>query len=290
MLNANSSAGLDRDGKVVLDEIYDCADPRPYFQSLGALDYKIPAAAPPVIKRLLSVMRPKRSGKSLKLVDLACSYGVTGRLLRSGLSLSKLYDHYESHSACSRDAMVMHDRKLNSPSVPKIKIVGQDIAQNACAYALQSKAVDATLVANLEEDDLDAKQAKLVADADLIVSTGFIGYGGARTLTQLVDAATDRLPWMAHFVMRPFDYAPIRRALAERGYVTARGTKPLFQRRFASEAERRKLTTRLVAEGIDPTGYEDASGIHAELYISHPAAERGQVDADELHSILNVSA
>jgi len=56
------------------------------------------------------------------------------------------------------------------------------------------------------------------------------------------------------------------------------------------EPRLRNKETRLVAEGIDPTGYEDASGIHAELYISHPAAERDQVDADELHSILNVSA
>jgi len=280
-------APLDESGKVVLDHVYNQRDPRAYFGVLRELSYRIPDAAQAVIRRLLPVLARAGKRDRLMLIDVGCSYGVTGQLLRSGRTMDWLFAHYAGHARCDRSELIASDRKLYQlkPLEP-VAIVGVDIAANACAYAHESGAVDATVTANLEAHDLTPSQTALLAGADLIVSTGFIGYGGVRTITRILDASIANRPWMVHFVMRLFDYAPIKVALAARGYVTSRGSEPVFQRVFASRSEEREIVRRLVQSGCDPTGLEDRNGIFAELYVSRPAEERHLIDADEFHQIL----
>jgi len=281
---------LDESGKAVLDHVYNRRDPRAYFAVLRELSYRIPDAAQPLIRRLVPVLLRARQRDRLKLIDVGCSYGVTGQLLRSGRTMDWFFDYYASHAGCDRSELIARDRNLyhRGPREP-VAIVGVDIAADACAYAWESGAVDATVTANLERHELTPAQAALLAGADLIVSTGFIGYGGARTITRIVDASIASRPWMVHFVMRLFDYAPIRAALAERGYVTRPGSAPVFQRRFASQVEAREIVRRLVESGCDPTELEDHDGIYAELYVSRPAEERHLIDADEFSQLLTTS-
>lgn len=272
---------LDRNGKLVLDHLYNQPDPRAYFATLEKLEYRIPDAAQPIIKNLLDVLSQNRPGKRLKLCDLGCSYGVTGMLLRSGLSIQELTAHYRRHANCRLDELIDLDRKLIRRTQP-VSIVGFDAAANACTYALRSGAIDAAIVANLEADELNQTEQNLISDVDLIVSTGFIGYGGELTISRILNASKDNHPWMAHLVMRPFEFAPVQKMLAKRDYVTARGSNPVFQRRFASDDERAELTARFTEVGIDPSGYEDSIGIHAELYVSRPATERHLMPSSEL--------
>lgn len=278
---------LDESGKAVLDHLYNESDPRAYYRVLQALDYRIPGAAQPAIRRLIAARRRARGSQTLKLVDLGCSYGVTGRLLRSGQGMEETYRRYSALARCDRAELVGHDRALLAANRDdSLEIVGLDAAGNACAYALECGAIDAAVIADLETSELSADRAALLAGADLIVSTGFIGYAGARTITRVLDACGESRPWMAHTVMRLFDFAPIQLALADRGYVTRRGARPIYQREFASPAEQAEIVARLVAMGVDPAGLEDAGAIHADLLISRPAEDRFAIGAPEWSELL----
>jgi hypothetical protein len=281
---------LDDSGKAVLDHVYNLCDPRSYFSVLRALSYRIPDAAQPIIRRLLPVLARARKRDRLKLIDVGCSYGVTGQLLRSGRTIDWFFAHYANHAQYHRCELIVRDRKLYQvKSRESVEIIGLDIAAHACAYAVESGAVDGAVVANLELHELNAQQVDLLKGADLIVSTGFIGYGGTRTITRILDACIESRPWMVHFVMRLFDYAPIQAALAERDYVTSRGSSPIFQRLFASELEAQEIVRRLLQRGCDPTGLEDRDGIYAELYMSRPAEERHMIDPDDVRHLLTTN-
>lgn len=286
---------LDHTGKAVLDHIYNQNDPVAYYQALSTLDYSIPDAVQPITDTLLTHFLTTRAGKPIKLIDLGCSYGITGQLLRRDAEMADLNAHYARYGDCSRELLITKDRDLRNKYGPeKVKIIGLDIATKACAYAIDSGAIDDAIVANYEEQDVSPSQADMLSGADLIVSTGFIGYASARSITKILDSIIQNTkspyrPWMAHFVMRSFDYAPIQSALAERGYVTARGNWPVFQRQFATQAERTEIIERLIAKGCDPTGFEAERGIYAELYLSRPADELDQLPAGQFRHLLDTN-
>ncbi len=287
MLSNETDISLGDSGKAVMDHIYDQSDPRAYFRSLRMLRYLIPDAVQPVLQHLISARRRATDCQEIKLLDLGCSYGVTGHLLRSGQSMDETFHHYMELASCARAEVIEKDRTiLNAHSDKDVMVVGLDVAQNACAYAIDCGAIDAAVVANLEEDDPTPEQVELMSGADLLVSTGCIGYVGVPTMVQILDATGDSRPWMAHFVMRMFDFTPIRNALTQRRYVTRRGTIPVYQRKFASPDEQEEIVNRLVAMGRDPHGLEDNGSAYADLYISRPANDRGAIAEDVWDEIL----
>ena len=278
---------LDESGKAVLDHLYNQTDPRAYYRTLGALDYKIPEAALTTLQSLIAGIRKARGRRRLKIVDMGCSYGIVGRMLRLDGSMDETIDHYASrHAQSSRAELLASDRALIAGAKEKdLEIVGLDAAENACAYAMESGAIDAAIIANLEEAEVPDKQLAVLDGADLVLSTGFIGYGGERSVLRALDGCGDGRPWMAHFVMRLYDFRPIRMALAKRGYVTRRVGTTYHQRRFASSAERQEIVERLIANGIDPVGLEDDGMIHAQCYVSRPAEEPVSFAASDMSKL-----
>ena len=73
---------LDETGKVVLDAIYHQSTPIQFYQGVAGLDYIIPQLAHPVFEDLINSIK-HRENKRVKLVDLGCSYGVNGALLKT---------------------------------------------------------------------------------------------------------------------------------------------------------------------------------------------------------------
>lgn len=149
-------------------------------------------------------------------------------------------------------------------------------------YAHEAGLVHDVVHADLESGEPSDEQRALLATADLVVSTGCVGYVTEKTLTRVATAHPRRRPWMAHFVLRMFDFAPIAAELAALGYRTEQAPGLYEQRRFASEAERAQVLNTLSANGIDTTGREDRGWLYATLYVSRPLPKH-HADTEDPH-------
>ena len=279
---------IDATGKVSLDHLYEQDDPRPYFAALRDLDYVIPQLAKPYFAKLVEEHRETTSVAVPTVVDVGCSYGVNAALLRCDVTLDELYERYADPGRASlgRAALVADDRDLvRAACFPdRVRIVGLDASAPALAYALDAGLVDAAVRADLERHEPTPAQARELARADLVVSTGCVGYVTSRTLRRIAEASVRAgrpLPWMAHFVLRMFPYAPVAESLAELGYTTVQIGGVFKQRRFASARERSGVLDGLVAAGIDPEGLEADGWLYAELHLSLPPESPGSHESTE---------
>lgn len=257
-------------GKASFDHVYAEPDPRPYFRALRALDYHLPQLARPYFAKLVEEYRADRGVAEPTVVDVGCSYGVNAALFRTETTMDQLYDHYTGDEATSLDraGLVGRDRGLPRGS-GGVRFVGLDVSGPALAYAREAGFVDEAVHADLERDEPTEAQRAVLAGADLVVSTGCLGYVTERTVGQLA-ALPARPPWMAHFVLRMFSYEPIAARLAGLGYATTEVAGVFRQRRFASADERERILDTLRADGVEPHELETGGWLCARLYLSRP--------------------
>lgn len=272
---------FDATGKVSLEHIYTQPDPRDYFRTLRALDYHIPQLAKPYFAKVVDECRQERSGRPLRVLDVGCSYGVNAALLKFDISMDDLYDRYGPaggvDTAGTRDELVARDRTLviSPGGRDDVEVIGLDTSQPALAYASDAGFLDDAVHADLESRDLTAAERARLADVDLVISTGCLGYVTGRTLARIVTAVREsggrRLPWMAHFALRMFPFDPIAELLAGFGYQTVAVDRLFEQRRFASPREQEQVLETLADVGVDPRGLESDGWLYAQLFLSRPA-------------------
>ncbi len=262
---------LDATGKTSFDHIYTEPDPRAYFSALRELDYRIPEAAKPYFHKLVAEFRAASGAADTHVLDVGCSYGINAALPRAEVTMDDLYRHYAAGAGLDRAALLARDRELvrARDGLERVRFTGFDASEPALAYGLAAGFLDDTVHADLEDRDPTEAERVTLARADLVVSTGCVGYVTEKTLTRIA-AAGGRRPWMAHFVLRMFRYDPVAAALAELGYETTHVEGVFPQRRFASAAEREQVLDNLADAGVDPTGLESDGRLYAELHISRP--------------------
>lgn len=255
-------------GKASFDDIYDRADPRDYYLRMSELDYRIPELAKPHFEQFITGFR-SATGTAPTVLDIGCSYGVNAALMRFDTTVAHLAEHYRGGDTAAR---IERDRARLAARDrhPQVRFVGMDASAAALTYATAAGLLQDAVHADLESGPPTAAQRAVLASTDMVISTGCIGYVTDRTLLQVVHAHGERLPWMAHFVLRMYDYGPIARRLARLGYHTRKMPGTFHQRRFASDAERAQVLNTLSAKGIDPSGVEQDGWMHAELYYSTP--------------------
>jgi SAM-dependent methyltransferase len=262
-------------GKVSLDHLYTQADPRTYFGTLRDLDYRIPGLAKPHFAGLIEEFRRIHQVDRVTILDIGCSYGINAALLRCDLSMDELYERYGGFDAnTGRDTVLAADRALvrSRARADHMRFLGLDISADALSYALAAGFLDGAVRADLERDDPTAEQRDQLGSADLVISTGCLGYVTERTLARVARAGHAR-PWMAHTVLRMYRFEPVAQCLAELGYDTVRVDGFLRQRRFASSEEKSQVLDTLSDHGIDPRGLEDDGWMYAQLFISRPRAQ-----------------
>ncbi|WP_186763424.1 class I SAM-dependent methyltransferase [Lentzea tibetensis] len=260
---------FDATGKVTLDHIYTQADPRAYFSALRGLEYHIPQLAKPYFATLIEDYRAARQVDVPQVLDIGSSYGINAALLRCDVTMDDLYDRYCDIDSHSRAAVVARDRELvRSRTGSRARFVGLDISQPALAYARETGFLDDAVHADLERDDPTAEQLAQLANTDLVISTGSLGYVGANTLSKVVAASGS--PWMAHFVLRMFPFDSIEESLAGLGYETVRLDQVFRQRRFISHEEQSRVLDTLSGVGVDPSGLETDGWLYAQLHVSGP--------------------
>lgn len=261
----------DTTGKINLNDIYNNPSPTSYFSTLSRLGYRIPQEAKPKFQRLIEARRSVTESDVAKVVDLGCSYGVNGALLKHGFSMEELYRLYGSAAAGEPEELLARDRGLYAePLDAALEMVGVDPAANAISYAVDAGMLDAGVVTNLEKADPTPEDTAAIENSDLIISTGCVGYVTEASLERLLEASLDSRPWMAHFVLRMFDFQASEEMLGRHGYVTEKVEGLFRQRRFASTEERQHVLDNLSRLGVDATGAEENGWYFAELHVVRP--------------------
>ena len=201
---SGSGARHAKSGKANFDDIYDQQDPRDYFNTLGSMGY----AAPWHGYRLFSALRERmRSEGRFTMVDVCCSYGINGALLKYDVTLDDLYTRYGSDevAAMTSAGLAESDRKFYGARERRDapRVIGLDVAGNAIAYGVSAGMLDEGLAENLEDHDPSRKLQSLVSGADLITVTGGVGYITGRTFERLLDSLPEgKKPWIAVLALR----------------------------------------------------------------------------------------
>jgi SAM-dependent methyltransferase len=270
-------------GKASFDDIYDRPDPRAYYARMSDLDYRIPELAKPFFQQQIREFRASARVAVPTVLDIGCSYGVNAALLRFDTTIGELAEHY-AVAHIDRAGLIRRDlaRVAARAVADDVRFLGMDASRPALDYAREAGLLHDVVHADLESGEPTDEQRALLATADLVVSTGCIGYVTEKTLTRVATAHPRRRPWMAHFVLRMFDFAPIEAELAALGYRTEQAPGLYEQRRFASPAEQAQVLNTLSVNGIDTTGREDRGWLYANLYVSRPLPKH-HADTEDSH-------
>jgi hypothetical protein len=269
----------EKSGKANFDLIYDLEDPREYFNVLREFDYCIPRHGQRLFSSLIEARREEAEERSLRIVDICCSYGVNAALLKYETTLDDLYARYGSEdlATLSSEELAKADvafygerRREEAPEV-----VGLDVAGNAVSYGIRSGILDAGFAENLEDSEPSDALREAASEVDLLSVTGGVGYISERTFQRLLDCVSGaRIPWVAVFALRWVSYEEISEALSADGLVTEKLEGHTFtQRRFIDNEEREYVLEELSKMGVETTGKEDEGWYHANFYLSRPAAE-----------------
>lgn len=278
------------ESKVNFDELYSKKDPREYFKYLGRLDYIIPHLAQPVFEQIVRA-RAAQQDEPVTVLDLGCSYGVNGALMKYALDYEALRLRYTAPAFQSlpSDALLDLDRHFyrSWPKHDHVRVIGLDIAPNAVRYGQACGAIDVGLAMDLEARDPMPDEEEAFEAVDLIVSTGCVGYVSSKTFARLGRLTGRHRPvWVVSFVIRMFPFDEIAATLARQGLVTEKFEGTTFvQRRFASLEEMEAAVRAVEGRNIDTRGHEAEGLYHAELYVSRPPAE---VERCPLHKLVTV--
>jgi len=269
------------DGKASFDHIYDQPDPREYFRTLHRVEYRIPADAQGVFRRLLAVLDRRRAPDAppVTVLDVCCSYGVNAALLGYDLTLDDLYAHYAGAdvAAAPRAELLAADRtwyaERRRPH-PRVRLLGLDAAGSAVAYGREAGLLDDGWAENLELSEPSDRLATHAGAVDLVTITGGVGYVTGRTFARLLDVlAPARLPWVAAFALRSYSYDDIAAALDRYGLVTEQAGTTFRQRRFADDDEQQAALAAVRGRGLDKAGRESDGWLHCDLFLSRPGDE-----------------
>lgn len=273
------------DAKASFDDLYAQRDPRAYFSVLGSLDYSIPDLAKPIFRQVATAWRNAK-GAPGTILDLGSSYGINAALFRFPLSVDMLRRRYARREMMSLSADNLRALDQNFfkawPRAREERIIALDVSQPAVDYAVSVGLADVGVAHDFENEAPSASVTRDIAGADMIFSTGAVGYVGERTFDALLKASGKR-PWVVSFVLRMFDYEPIAARLAKSGLKTEKLRSAAFvQRRFSDEDEARQVLDILKNRSVDPSGLESEGLLFAELYVSRPEEDVAALPLDRL--------
>jgi SAM-dependent methyltransferase len=290
----NKSASFTRlnQSKADFSDLYTSKDPRNYFKYLGQLDYIIPHLAQPIFGQLIRA-RQELQSDPVTVLDLGCSYAINGALMKYALNYEELRQRYTAPplQTLSSEELLELDRHFyrSWPQNPGVRVIGLDISESAIRYAEKCGLLDRGLAIDLESRDLTPDEAADLADVDIIVSTGCVGYVTSKTFARILKAIRpDRSPWIASFVLRMFPFDEIEKTLNAYGLVTELYEGATFvQRRFANREEMEATIQAVEARGLDTYGHETDGLFHANLFISRPAEEIERCPIQKLVSVVS---
>ena len=278
------------ESKANFDDIYTMDDPRGYFSVLGALDYMIPDVAEPVIRQILAA-RARQLRREPLVLDIGCSYGINAAVHRFPVTFGTLRRRYARREMMSVSSNELAQLDCNYyaswPDTGIGRFIGLDASAPAIRYARQVGLIDKGVVADLERDPLSPSAADIVGKADVLLSTGSIGYVTERTYRSIL-GTLERPPWVVSFVLRMFPYDEMAATLKRFGLVTERLSGVTFvQRRFRDIAEFERSLEALAARGVDTSGFESDGLFQADLFVSRLEADVEALPLQDLVTVIS---
>lgn len=286
----NTDSAVGKSGKADFDNIYVAQDPREYYRVLCGLDYVIPDLAKGIFRSLIKHCSEERE-EPIKVLDIGCSYGINSALIEYPLDIQRLLQRYSCPEMyrLSSETMKVLDRNYFSswPRRSDAVFYGVDISQTATSYAKAVGLIEDATTTNLETSKPSKEDKFILSDADLIISTGCVGYVSEKTFKNVLDCQSHRRPpIVAAFVLRMYSYDEIACELEQYGLITEKLEGVTFvQRRFNSADEFNSTMEALSAKGIDPTGKEADGLFHAELFVSRTEESIKRIPLRELISV-----
>lgn len=206
------------------NDIYNQPTPEEYISQLSALDYRRhDFVFEPLLQSVDSFMKKK---EKCKVIDLACSYGFNGRIVKHRLP----YGNWE--------------HKTSSPTHSACSIIGIDISDRALAYALREKYIDHLICQNLETESLTQDNYDLLSDPDLVVASGAFSYVGVKSLEKIYSHPENR----ADFIGWPtcsFDKTELISFLQEKFRSVTIHPDVFPMRKFASSEEKESYVANM---------------------------------------------
>jgi SAM-dependent methyltransferase len=280
------------EAKMDFTDLYTSNDPRDYFKFLGQLDYIIPHLAQPIFSQLIRA-RQEVQDEPVTVLDVGCSYAINGALMKYAVDYEALRQRYTSPPLQALSSHEMLDLDQNFyrawPKHPGVKVIGLDVSASAVRYAEACGILDRGLAIDLESRDPTPEEAAILADVDIIVSTGCVGYVTAKTFQRIAKVARKgRAAWAANFVLRMFPFDNIAATLAGQALVTERYEGATFvQRRFANRDEMESTIKAVEGRGLDTNGYETEGLYHSNLFVSRPDEEIARRPIQELVTVIS---
>ena len=261
--------------KASFEASYTADTPHRYLQKMTAVDYRMADCMNPFLSAV--VKASINSQEAVKVLDVGCSYGMSGALLRADCTYKDLVEFYEKQASVEYGPCVAESRDwLNSQTKRQdIKMVGFDSSEEAVRFAVDSHMVDEGIAVDLEklESSLTVDEACLIQKCDVLLSTGAIGYVTAKTVDPILDefgrTGCGALgPVAVLSVLELFEVAPIARAFVEHGYRFEQLPIRMLQRQFVDEEERYRLSEVLRQRGVQVGTLESENKMFANLCIA----------------------
>jgi len=285
----DASPDRGHDMREEFEQIYQQPDPRAYFRILHGLDYRLPELASPIFRSLAVAVRDVRGARP-HILDVGCGFGINAALLRFPVDIDRL-----AHRARDLDtgelgahSVVELDKHYFAswPQQFECTYVGFDVSHPTVAYAKASGLLDDGFSRDLEAEDLNDEERKLIAPTDLLVSTGCADYLTERSFDRLFQAFTGPRPWFGVFVQRAEPFEDLRTYFEGCGMRVEKLEGITFiQRRFHSSAEWTQVLMTLEDKEIATEGKEADGLMHAEFYLIRPDAEAEAVPMEEIISV-----
>jgi len=263
------------DVKASFDDVYTAPTPHGYLQNMTAVDYRMTDLMNPFVSAVVDASAT--TDGPVKVLDVGCSYGISGALLKTNCAYGDLAEFYRDEASPEFSACVTETRRwLGSRSQREdVEVVGFDSSEPAIKFAAASNMIDAGIACNLEahESQLTLAERSLVQQCDVLLSTGAIGYVTDRTVGPLLEefghGGHGALgPVAIISVLELFDPEPIARSFTDHGFRFGPLSVRLPQRRFADEAERRGVIGTLQQRGLPTAAQESENTMFANLWIA----------------------
>ena len=261
--------------KASFDAAYTAQTPHQYLHNMTAVDYRMADFMDPYLSVVVDASMT--SQEPVKVLDIGCSYGMSGALLKTDCAYRDLAEFYAHEASAEYGRCVVESQRwLDLHSMREdVEVVGFDSSEEAVRFAAASHMIDEGIALNLEEEqsELTADQAHLIQECDVLLSTGAIGYVTDKTVNPILDefgnSARGALgPVAVMSVLELFDPAPIAEAFTKHGYRFGQLPVRMPQRRFVDEEEREGVIETLRQRGVQADALESEHQMFAGLCIA----------------------